>query len=365
MDVTTTKDAIAEPTTPLSGSVITTVAGNGTPGFGGDGGPATAAGLRCPYGVALDAAGNLYIADYQNHRVRKVGPDGIITTVAGDGSKGYGGDGGPATEASLKDPAGVALDGQGNLYIADRSNQRVRKVGPDGVIVTVAGDGTAAFGGDGGPATAASLNFPHAMVADGAGTLYIADDYNHRVRKVGPDGTITTVAGDGSDGFSGDGGPATAASLHFPHAVAVDGAGNLYIADRYNYRVRRVGPDGIITTVAGNGTIGFGGDGGPATAAALNLPQCVVVDGAGNLYITDYGNERVRRVGPDGIITTVAGDGSKGYGGDGGPAPLAALDQPLGIALGDAGELYIGDFGNHRVRKVCGGAPRNGSSHSR
>ncbi|MBF6054606.1 hypothetical protein GO002_22445 [Streptomyces eurocidicus] len=311
--------------------------------------------------MALDAVGALYIADYQNHRVRKVGPDGIITTVAGDGSKGYGGDGGPATEASLKDPAGVALDGRGNLYIADRSNQRVRRVGPDGIITTVAGDGTAAFGGDGGPAIAASLNFPHAMAVDGAGNLYIADDYNHRVRRVGPDGVIVTVAGNGSDGFGGDGGPATAASLNFPHAVAVDGVGNLYIADRYNYRVRRVGPDGTITTVAGNGAIGFGGDGGPATAAALNLPQCVLVDGVGNLYITDYGNERVRRVGPDGIITTVAGDGSKGYGGDGGPAPLAALDQPLGIAVDGAGELYIGDFGNHRVRKVCRGAPRHGS----
>ncbi len=359
MDVATTNDGIAEPTAPLFGGTITTVAGIGTAGFGGDGGPATAAGLRCPYGVALDASGSLYIADYQNHRVRRVGPDGIITTVAGDGTKGYGGDGGPATAASLKDPAGVAVDRKGNLYIADRSNQRVRKVGPDGIIVTVAGDGTAGFGGDGGPATTASLNFPHAMVADGAGNLYIADDYNHRVRKVGPDGVIVTVAGNGSDGFSGDGGPAIAASLHFPHAVAVDGIGNLYIADRYNYRVRKVGPDGIITTVAGDGTIGFGGDGGPATAAALDLPQCVVVDDDGNLYLTDYGNERVRKVTADGIITTVAGGGAKGYGGDGGPALLATFDQPLGIALDDVGGLYIADFGNHRVRRTSGGAPRH------
>ncbi|MEV4869249.1 NHL repeat-containing protein [Streptomyces syringium] len=358
MDMTATRDGIAEPTAAPSGSSITTVAGSGTAGFGGDGGPAAAAGLHCPFGVALDGLGSLYIADYQNHRVRKVDPHGIITTVAGNGAKGYGGDGGPATAASLKDPAGVALDGKGNVYIADRSNQRVRRVGPDGVITTVAGDGTPGFGGDDGPATAASLNFPHAMAVDGAGVLYIADDYNHRVRKVGLDGVITTVAGDGADGFGGDGGPATAASLHFPHAVAFDDIGNLYIADRYNHRVRKVGPDGAITTVAGNGTIGFSGDGGPAVTTALNLPQCVVVDGVGNLYITDYGNERVRRVGTDGIITTVAGAGVKGYGGDGGPAPLALLDQPLGIAVEVTGELYIADFGNHRVRKVSGGAER-------
>ncbi|WP_338930531.1 NHL repeat-containing protein [Streptomyces netropsis] len=353
-----TRNGIAAPPAALSGSTITTVAGDGTAGFSGDDGPATAARLRCPFGVAPAADGSLYIADYQNHRVRVVGPDGVITTVAGDGTKAYGGDGGPARAAHLMDPAGVALDGRGNVYIADRSNQRVRRVGPDGVITTVAGDGTPGFGGDGGPATAASLNFPHAMAVDGAGNLYIADDYNHRVRKVGPDGIITTVAGNGADGFGGDGGPATDASLHFPHAVAFDGGGNLYIADRYNYRVRKVGPDGIITTVAGNGTIGFSGDGGPAVTAALNLPQCVVVDGIGNLYISDYGNERVRRVDTDGIITTVAGGGAKGYGGDGGPAPLAMLDQPLGIAVDVTGELYIADFGNHRVRKVSGGAVR-------
>lgn len=358
MNVTATRDDISEPTAAPSGNRITTVAGSGTAGFGGDGGPAATASLRCPFGVALDGRGSLYIADYQNHRVRRVDPNGIITTVAGDGAKGYGGDGGPATAASLKDPAGVALDGEGNVYIADRSNQRVRKVGPDGIITTVAGDGTPGFGGDGGPATVASLNFPHAMVVDGAGDLYIADDYNHRVRKVAADGIITTVAGDGADGFSGDGGPAVAASLHFPHAVAFDGIGNLYIADRYNYRVRKVSPEGIITTVAGNGTIGFSGDGGPAATAALNLPQCVVVDGVGNLYITDYGNERVRRVGTDGIITTVAGAGAKGFGGDGGPAALAMLDQPLGIAVDVTGELYIADFGNHRVRKVSGEAVR-------
>ncbi|OKH98947.1 hypothetical protein A6A06_25420 [Streptomyces sp. CB02923] len=361
LDVTGTEPGVAVAGGPVAApgrtgsGVIVTVAGGGTAGSGGDGGAATAAQLHCPFGLVAAATGSLYIADYQNHRVRKVRADGVVVTVAGSGKKGYGGDGGPAVAAAFRDPAGVALDGAGRLFVADRSNQRIRKVGRDGVVTTVAGNGTAGFGGDGGPATAASLNFPHALSVGRDGSLYIADDYNHRIRKVTPDGIITTVAGDGTEGFGGDGGPATGASLNFPHAVAVGRSGQLYIADRYNHRVREVAPDGVITTVAGAGRAGFSGDGGAATRAALHLPQCVAVGDDGTLYVTDYGNERVRKVTADGCITTVAGSGTKGFGGDGGPAVSAALDQPLGITLDAAGALYIADFGNHRVRKVSGG----------
>ncbi|MDF3140941.1 hypothetical protein [Streptomyces sp. T21Q-yed] len=276
--------------------------------------------------------------------------------MAGSGEQGYGGDGGPATRAALQCPCGVAPDGSGNLYLADRSNQRVRKVSPDGTITTVAGNGTAGFSGDGGPATSAALNFPHSVAVDATGTLYIADDYNHRVRKVSPDGIITTLAGTGVDGYGGDGGPATSAALNFPHSVAVDATGTLYIADRYNHRVRKVSPDGIITTLAGTGTGtgtgGYGGDGGPATSAALSLPHDVIADSAGNVHFSDYGNKRLRTVSRDGFITTLAGTGVDGYGGDGGPATSAALSQPLGVTVDADGTLYFCDWGNHRVRML-------------
>jgi sugar lactone lactonase YvrE len=277
---------------------ITTVAGNGTPGFSGDGGPATNARLAYPTGVAVDAAGNLYIADRLNSRVRKVSTSGTITTVAGDGSAGFSGDGGPATNAQLAGPYGVAVDAAGNLYIADFQNSRVRKVSTSGTITTVAGDGSFGFSGDGGPATNAQLAGPNGVAVDAAGNLYIADINNHRVRKVSTSGTITTVAGNGTPGFSGDGGPATNARLRPPTGVAVDAAGNLYIADIFNQRVRKVSTSGTITTVAGTGIYGFSGDGGPATNARLAYPSGVAVDAAGNLYIADQNNHRVRKVAP-------------------------------------------------------------------
>ena len=328
---------------------ISTVAGDGTRGFGGDGGPAMAAQLRSPWGVALDGAGNLYIADSSNHRIRKVDTVGVITTVAGDGTRGFGGDGGPATAAQLYVPSGVAVDGAGNLYIADRGNRRIRKVDSAGVISTVAGDGTRGYGGDGGPATAAQLNAPAGVAPDGAGNLYIADRDNHRIRKVDPAGVISTVAGDGTLGYGGDGSPATAAQLASPRGVALDEAGNLYIADTFNYRIRKVDAAGVITTVAGDGTLGFGGDGSPATAAQLNQPIGVAPDGAGNLYIADWGNNRIRKVDSAGVISTVAGGGPVG---DGGAAVAAQLDSPRGVAPDGAGNLYIADSGNHRIRKV-------------
>ena len=335
-----------------SGGTITTVAGNGRYGYSGDGGPATGAMLGDPGGVTVDAAGNLYIADSANSRIRKVIPAGTITTVAGNGQYCYGGDGGPATAASLATPIGVAVDAAGNLYMADSGNQRIRKISPDGTITTVAGNGQGGYSGDGGPATAASLNGPSGVAVDAAGNLYISDSYNGRIRKVATSGTITTVAGGGRYGYPGDGGPATAASLYYPVGVAVDAVGNVYIADRDNHRIRKVTPAGMIVTVAGSGQAGYSGDGGPATAASLNQPWGVAVDVAGNLYIADSGNSRIREVTPAAVITVVAGNGERGYSGDGGPATAAALRDPMGLTADAVGNLYIAEFNNNRIRKV-------------
>ena len=338
-------------------ATITTVAGTGVQGFSGDGGPATSAQLREPAALAVDAAGSLFIADAKNNRVRRVSPDGVITTAAGTGVEGFFGDGGQATSAQLKTPYGVAVDVAGNLYIADSGNQRVRRVSPAGVITTVAGTGVGGFSGDGGQATSAQLNAPTAVAVDAAGNVYVADAFNHRVRRVSPDGVITTVAGSGQKGFSGDGGQATSARLNTPFGVAVDRAGNLFIADAENHRVRRVSPDGVITTVAGTGVAGFSGDGGQATSAQLNRPFGVAVDSAGNLYITDPLNHRVRRVSPAGVITTVAGSGQEGFSGDGGQATSARLAVPAAVAVDAAGNLLISDQANQRVRKVVGLSP--------
>jgi len=331
--------------------IITTIAGNGTAAFSGDGGPATSASLNSPQGLALDAAGNLYIADSENHRIRKVSPDGTITTAVGNGVARFSGDGGPATAASLSSPSGLALDASRNLYIADTSNQRIRKVSPDGTITTVAGSGAGGFSGDGGSATSAKLDSPEAVAPDAAGNLFIAE--TSRIRRVSPGRIITTVAGNGQFRFSGDEGRATNASMYFPEGIALDAAGNLYVADCLGNRIRKVSPGGTITTVAGNGLWGFSGDGGPAILASLNAPRSVAVDAAGNLYIADTSNHRVRKVRPDGVITTAVGDGLGRFRGDGGPATAASLFYPGGLAFDAAGNLYITDLWNYRVRKVA------------
>ncbi len=332
--------------------VISTVAGNGAWGFSGDGGPATSARLNEPWGVAVDAVGNLFIADYSNNRVRKVTPAGVISTVAGNGNPGFSGDSGPATSAQLLGPRSVAVDAAGSLFIADSANNRIRRVTPDGLISTVAGNGTSGSSGDGGPATSAGLDAPWGVALDVGGSLFVAERHGSRIREVTPDGLISTVAGNGTWGFSGDGGPATSAQLFMPRGVAADAAGNLYIADTLNDRIRKVTAAGAISTVAGKGTEGFSGDGGPATSALLGYPDGVAVDAAGNLFIADFSNNRIRKVTPDGVISTVAGNGTWGFGGDGGPATSAQLKSPHGVAVDTAGNLFVADSYNQRIRKV-------------
>jgi len=331
---------------------ITTIAGDGTAGFSGDSGPATSAQLNAPVGVAVDAAGNLFIADKENHRIRKVDTAGVITTIAGDGTAGFSGDGSAATSAQLNRPYGVAVDAAGNLFIAELNNNRIRKVDTAGIITTVAGDGTAAYGGDNGAATAAQLFVPLGVAVDAAGNLFIAGTGSQRIRKVDTAGIITTVAGDGTAGFSGDGSAATSAQLNAPVGVAVDAAGNLFIVDKDNQRIRKVDTAGVITTIAGDGTQGSSGDGGLATAAQLNDPNGVAVDAAGNLFIADYRNERIRKVDTAGIITTIAGDGTSGFSGDDGAATAAQLNRPIGVGVDVAGNLFIADKDNSRIRKV-------------
>jgi sugar lactone lactonase YvrE len=381
--------------------IISTFAGNGHPGFSFDGELAIEAELS-PYAVAVGHDGSLYLADGQS-RVRRVGSDGAITTVAGTGVSSTGYEGGPATEVALeasdiavgpdgsiyiagdydlcrvnseglispvpssgwiREPLGLAADSDGSLYVADFADHRVRRCNPDGTITTVAGTGECGFSGDGGPATRAELISPTGIAVGLDGSVYIADAANvglesgdidsHRIRRVGPGGTITTVAGAGEGEYSGDGGPATEAHLNDPEAVAIDADGSLYVADTENHRIRRVAPDGIISTVAGIGEAyalgGYSGDGGPAVEAELDSPKGVAIGLDGSLFIADTDNHRVRRVDPEGIITTVAGTGEAGFSGDGGPATEARL-KPEDIAVGPDGSLYIADACG-RIRRV-------------
>lgn len=331
---------------------ISTIAGNGATFFAGDGGQATSATLNQPYGVAADGAGNLYIGDQQNHRVRKVWWDGHITTLAGNGTATYNGDGIQATAASLKYPYAVLPDAAGNVYVADCNNLRIRKISTTGIITTVAGNGTDAFAGDNGQAVNASISYPHGIALDAAGNLYIADCFNHRVRKVSTGGVITTIAGNGATGFSGDGGQAVNASLYYPTSIAFDSAGNCFISDCFNGRIRKVAPSGIISTIAGNGATSYSGDGGQATSAGIYHPYGIAFDASDNLIISDSLNNRIRRVSSNGIISTIAGNGATGFGGNGGRATSASMNNNRAISLDPAGNIYVADFLNHCIRKL-------------
>lgn len=331
--------------------VISTVAGNGTNAFSGDGGPAISAQLGSPTGVAVDAAHTIYIADQANNRVREVNAQGIISTVAGTGTDGFAGDGKAATSADLNNPLGVAVNASGTIFIADTTNDVVRQVTSAGTISTPVGAyGPPGFGGDGGAPTGAIFNGPSAVALDAAGNLYISDTANQRVREViWSQNIIITVAGNGIAGYSGDHGLAKTARLNTPRGLAVDAAGNLYIADSGNHVIRMVDTRGIITTVAGNGAAKFSGDKGPATSASLNYPKGVAVDAAGNIYIADCNNSRIREV-SNGTITTIAGDGLFGFGGDGGYATNALLRFPSGVAVDSAGNVYVADTQNDAIR---------------
>jgi sugar lactone lactonase YvrE len=325
---------------------VSTIAGTGAVGYSGDTGAAAAATLANPAAVAYDTHGNLFLADASNHTVREISSSGIITTLAGTGIEGYSGDGAAATSAQLDTPTGVAVDAAGNVYIADSHNHRIREVS-NGTITTLAGTGTPGFSGDGAAATAAQLSLPSGVAVDTTGNVYIADTNNHRIRKVSG-GNITTLAGDGEEFYAGDGAAATAAALDSPTGVAVDGSGNVYIADRLNQRIRMVS-GGNITTLAGAGTSGFSGDGASATAATLAKPTGVSIDAAGNVYIADTDNQRIRQVG-GGVIATIEGSGSQRYGGDGGPSTAAILNSPRSVATDASGNLAIADKLNQRIR---------------
>ena len=376
---------------------ITTFAGTGDPGYGGDGGPAFDARISYPVGVAVDSVGNVFVADTGNSRIRRVDAEGLVATFAGTRDQGYGGDGGPASDAQLMDPANVAVDAAGNVYVADRRDNRVRKIDTSGMITTVAGTGDPGNAGDGGPASQARFRRPEGVAVDSSGAVYVADRDNNRIRKIDASGTITAFAGTGDRGNDGDGGPASQAQFRSPEGVALDSLGNVYVADRDNHVVRKIDPSGVISTMAGTGEWGYYGASrlvseaqfqfptGAALDPSGNLlfgdsdrvwkldptgtitplgeaadglgqwfagPGGLAVDLAGNTYVTEEWVGRVSRIDVAGAATTIAGIGERGYAGDGGPAVEAQLRRPKGIAVDTAGNVYVGDHTDHRVRRI-------------
>jgi len=333
--------------------VFTVMGGTGSSSYTGDGGPANMAYLAGPTTAVADPAGKIIIADQNYQRIRQVSSVGIIVTLAGTGAAGFSGDGNAASKAKLNSPYGVAMDGAQNIFFSDFSNHRVRKIDTKGVISTVAGNGTSAFAGDNGVATNASLNNPAGLAVDVLGNLFIADQLNNRIRKVDTNGIITTVAGSSTNVlYAGNGGYATNAGLFRPRGVAVDAVGNLFIADTGNNRIRKVDTNGIITLLAGTNSSGFSGDGGLALTNKFASPAAVAVDGAGNVFVADELNDRIRKIDTNGIITTAVGNGVSGFGGEGGIATNAAISLPTGISFDSAGNLIIAELGNYRVRKV-------------
>jgi RHS repeat-associated protein len=338
-------------------TIIDTVAGNGIGGFSGDGGQGASASLSNPVGVASGIDGSLYIADIGNNRIRRLASNGTITTVAGTGVAGFSGDGGMATSAQLNAPISMTVDADNSLYIADWFNHRIRKVSPNGVISTYAGTGVASFGGDGGIATSAHLNRPINVVMGKQGNLFISDWNNYRIREVTADGKIRTIAGNGASGGCGDGGPAISACLFLPEGIALKEDGSIIIAQPYVNRVRLISTNGIISTIAGTGATGFSGDSGLAIQATLNRPQEVAVDRADNVFIIDWLNHRVRQISPDGLINSIAGTGAATFNSDNVSPLKSSLNSPEGIVIGADKSFYIADAANYRIRRIRSALP--------
>jgi sugar lactone lactonase YvrE len=332
------------------GQTINTVAGDGTVGYAGDGGLALFARFNNPWKIALDDTGNLFVVDNGNNRIRKIGSSSnIITTIAGSGTTGYSGDGFPAT-AALINSVGIAASHDGNIYVTN--GNAIRKIDASGIITTIAGSSISGYSGDGGPATAAKFNGINGMAFDNSNNLYVCDADNFVVRKINTTGIVSTIAGNGTSGNSGDGGAATAAQLKSPTGVVVDAAGNIYVADNAGHAIRKVNASGIISKVAGTGATGYTGDGGAATAATLHFPADVTIDASGNLYIADLYNNVIRKVNTSGVITTYAGNGTSGFSGDGGNATACAMSQPWGLTIDASGNLFVADYQNARIRKI-------------
>jgi len=342
------------PTAQAAVGDIFTLAGTGAAAFAGDGGPASAAAINRPTGVAWLADGSVLVAEYGNHRVRRISPSGAVSTAAGTGTAGYSGNGGPATSARLNAPTDVEATADGGFLIADLGNRRVRKVSAGGTITTVAGTGQEGSSGNGGPATSALLDAPAGVASTPQGGFLIADAGGNRVRQVSAGGVITTAAGTGSAGGAGDGGPATSAQLNAPVGIAALAGGGFLVGEYRGQRVRRVSAAGTITRVAGTGSAGFSGDGGSATAARLNHPVGIFPTSDGGFLVGDSLNQRVRKISPEGLITTVAGTGVAGYSGDGGPATLARLNSPYAAVENANGAILIADGMNNRLRLIEG-----------
>jgi len=332
--------------------IISTVAGNGLAGYAGDGNVATAAQLNIPSAIIFDKYGNTYIADAFGNRIRKIDVTGIISTVAGNGVAGYSGDGGPATAASINNPSGLAIDSNDNLFISDFFNHRIRVVSPDGNINTCAGNGISGYDGDGSAATNAKISNPTGIAVDDLGNIYFGDGGCQGIRKVSSTGIVSTLAGTGLASYSGDNGPATASSLNHVKGLAFDDIGNLYLTDLDNRRLRKITPTGVITTIAGTGGSNPPGDNGPATSACL-YPWGIAVDHSGNIFFSDYGYHTIRKITISGTIVTIAGiTGLAGYNSDGIVANTALLNHPYGLALDSCGNLFVADGQNYRIRSV-------------
>ena len=328
--------------------IITTIAGGGT---GGDGGPAIDAGFARPDGICMDTEGNIYFADNGQNSIRKINTSGIIFTIAGNGSAGYNGDDIAATSAELNFPGYVATDIYGNVYVPDDYNFRIRKISPSDIITTIAGNGTLGYSGDNMPATNAQIGHTGCICVDVNNNIYIADIQANVIRKVNTAGIITTFAGTGTGGNSGDNGPATAAEIR-PFGLAADNAGNIYSAEYFNNSVRKINTSGVITTIAGIGSMGYSGDGAAATSAQMYYPDAVFVDRRNNMFVTEDGNNVVRMIDQLGMIYTIAGNGTSGNSGDGGPATNAELGLPSGVFRDNEGGIYITDWNNNNIRYI-------------